>query len=69
MVTKANVRTRVHRRAYMDYIGVKLYGEGGEVTGELRIIGLFTSMALATAAHRSAAGPPQGHRGDAPLGR
>ena len=48
MVTKANVRTRVHRRAYMDYVGVKLYREGGEVSGELRIIGLFTSMALAT---------------------
>ncbi len=48
MVTKANVRTRVHRRAYMDYVGVKLYGEGGDVTGELRIVGLFTSMALAT---------------------
>ena len=49
MVTKANVRTRVHRRgAYMDYIGVKLYREGGQVQGELRIVGLFTSMALAT---------------------
>ncbi|MEO6396114.1 MAG: NAD-glutamate dehydrogenase domain-containing protein, partial [Devosia sp.] len=48
MVTKANVRSRVHRRAYMDYIGVKLYRDGGEVSGELRIIGLFTSMALAT---------------------
>jgi glutamate dehydrogenase len=49
MVTKANTRTRVHRRgAYMDYVGVKLYREGGEVQGELRIIGLFTSMALAT---------------------
>ncbi|MEO8759176.1 MAG: NAD-glutamate dehydrogenase [Devosia sp.] len=49
MVTKANVRTRVHRRgAYMDYVGVKLYREGGEVQGELRIVGLFTSLALAT---------------------
>ncbi|MBI4921720.1 MAG: NAD-glutamate dehydrogenase [Devosia nanyangense] len=48
MVTKANVRTRVHRRAHLDYIGVKLYHEGGRVSGELRIIGLFTSMALAT---------------------
>ena len=47
MVTKANVKTRVHRRAHMDYIGVKLYRDG-RVTGELRIIGLFTSMALAT---------------------
>ena len=48
MVTKANVRTRVHRRVYMDYIGIKLYGEGGAVTGELRVVGLFTSLALAT---------------------
>ncbi|HZY67192.1 MAG TPA: NAD-glutamate dehydrogenase [Devosia sp.] len=48
LVTKANVRTRVHRRAYMDYVGVKLYREGGEVSGELRIVGLFTSAALAT---------------------
>ena len=48
MVTKANVRTRVHRRAHMDYVGVKLYREGGEVSGELRIVGLFTSAALAT---------------------
>ncbi|MBN8930455.1 MAG: NAD-glutamate dehydrogenase [Rhizobium pusense] len=48
MVTKANVRTRVHRHAYMDYVGVKLYREGGEVSGELRIVGLFTSAALAT---------------------
>ena len=31
----------------MDYVGVKLYRDG-VVTGELRIIGLFTSMALAT---------------------
>ena len=48
MVTKANVRTRVHRRAHMDYVGVKLYRAGGEVAGELRIVGLFTSAALAT---------------------
>ncbi|MEP7239282.1 MAG: NAD-glutamate dehydrogenase [Devosia sp.] len=48
MVTKANVRTRVHRRTYMDYVGVKLTTTHGKVTGELRIIGLFTSMAMAT---------------------
>ncbi len=45
IVTKANVRSTVHRRAYMDYIGVKIYGESGEISGELRIIGLFTSTA------------------------
>ncbi len=45
IVTKANVRSRVHRRAYMDYIGVKVYGDKGEISGELRIVGLFTSTA------------------------
>ena len=45
IVTKANVRSNVHRRAYMDYIGVKIYGESGEISGELRIVGLFTSTA------------------------
>ncbi len=48
MVTKANVRSRVHRRAHMDYIGVKLYDDDGNLSGELRILGLFTSMSLAT---------------------
>ena len=48
MVTKANVRSRVHRRSHMDYVAVKLYDEFGQVSGELRILGLFTSMSLAT---------------------
>ncbi len=48
MVTKANIQARVHRRTHMDYIGVKLYGDKGELSGELRILGLFTSMSLAT---------------------
>ena len=45
IITKANVRSTVHRRAYMDYIGVKIYGDKGEISGELRIVGLFTSTA------------------------
>ncbi|MCQ0989549.1 NAD-glutamate dehydrogenase [Jiella marina] len=45
IVTKANARSVVHRRAYMDYIGVKQYDEAGQLTGELRIVGLFTSTA------------------------
>ena len=48
MVTKANIRARVHRRSYMDYIGVKLYDADGNTSGELRIVGLFTSMSLGT---------------------
>jgi len=45
IVTKANVKSRVHRRDYMDYVGLKRF-RGGEVGGELRIVGLFTSEAF-----------------------
>ncbi|MCB1508649.1 MAG: NAD-glutamate dehydrogenase, partial [Hyphomicrobiaceae bacterium] len=45
IVTKANVKSRVHRRAHMDYVGVKLYDEDGNLTGELRVIGLFSATA------------------------
>lgn len=45
IVTKANVKSVVHRRAYMDYIGVKRFNAEGKVVGELRIVGLFTSTA------------------------
>jgi len=48
LVTKANIKSRVHRRGYMDYIGAKLYDAAGNPSGELRIIGLFTSMSYAT---------------------
>ena len=44
IVTKANTKSTIHRRAYMDYIGVKLYADG-KVSGELRITGLFTATA------------------------
>ncbi|MDQ0457400.1 NAD-glutamate dehydrogenase [Rhizobium paknamense] len=45
IVTKANVKSVVHRRAYMDYVGVKRFDENGKVVGELRIVGLFTATA------------------------
>ena len=45
IVTKADVRSRVHRRVYMDYVGVKRFDADGRLTGELRIVGLFTSTA------------------------
>ncbi|NDW07245.1 NAD-glutamate dehydrogenase [Jiella sp. 40Bstr34] len=45
IVTKANARSVVHRRAYMDYVGVKQYDGEGRLIGELRIVGLFTSTA------------------------
>ena len=43
IVTKANARSTVHRPGYIDYVGVKRYGPGGEVIGEHRFLGLFTS--------------------------
>jgi len=45
IVTKANVRSVVHRRAYMDYVGIKRFDTEGNVTGELRVVGMFTSTA------------------------
>ena len=45
IITKANVKSRVHRRAHLDYIGVKLFDENGRLRGELRIVGLFTASA------------------------
>ncbi|OWK21121.1 hypothetical protein AJ88_21340 [Mesorhizobium amorphae CCBAU 01583] len=45
IVTKANAKSSVHRRIYLDYIGVKTYTAKGTLSGELRIVGLFTSTA------------------------
>jgi glutamate dehydrogenase len=45
IITKANVRSRVHRRVHMDYVGVKKFDASGKLVGELRIVGLFTSTA------------------------
>ncbi len=45
IITKANSQSTVHRPAYLDYVGVKTYDEDGGVTGELRFLGLFTSVA------------------------
>jgi len=51
-VAKANLRSRVHRRAYMDYIGVKRYGADGRPSGETRFVGLFTAEAYDLAASK-----------------
>ncbi|HEY7302333.1 MAG TPA: NAD-glutamate dehydrogenase [Xanthobacteraceae bacterium] len=43
IVTKSALRARVHRRVYMDYVGVKQFGPDRKLIGEFRIVGLFTS--------------------------
>ena len=45
VLTKANSVATVHRGTYLDYIGVKTFGRNGEVTGEHRFLGLWTSTA------------------------
>ncbi|HEX2552409.1 MAG TPA: NAD-glutamate dehydrogenase [Microvirga sp.] len=45
IITKANLKSRVHRRAHLDYVGAKLIARDGRLEGELRIVGLFTSSA------------------------
>ncbi len=45
IITKTNTRSTVHRLARMDYIGIKKLSSEGEVVGEHRFIGLFTSRA------------------------
>ncbi|MEG9525824.1 MAG: NAD-glutamate dehydrogenase, partial [Hyphomicrobiales bacterium] len=45
IITKASVRSRVHRSAYLDYVGVKLFSAHGKLSGEMRIVGLFTASA------------------------
>jgi len=45
ILTKANTRATVHRPGYLDYIGVKRFDDKGNVTGERRFVGLYTSSA------------------------
>ncbi len=51
IIAKANIHARVHRRVYLDYIGVKRFDAAGNLTGEIRIVGLFTSTAYTRTAH------------------
>jgi glutamate dehydrogenase len=47
IISKTNAESTVHRRARMDYIGVKKLDADGRAAGEHRFIGLFTSKAYA----------------------
>ncbi|TYK66769.1 NAD-glutamate dehydrogenase [Colwellia echini] len=43
ILTKTNTKSRVHRPAQLDYIGVKCFDHNGHIIGEHRFIGLFGS--------------------------
>lgn len=45
IITKADLRSTVHRPGYLDYIGIKRYDKRGRVIGEARILGRWTSHA------------------------
>lgn len=48
IIAKTNTKSTVHRSAYTDYIGVKRFNMNGELIGERRFIGLYTSSAYHT---------------------
>lgn len=43
-ITKANKKSLIHRPVHMDYIGLRRFDEDGNIIGEHRFLGLFTSM-------------------------
>lgn len=43
LLNKSRHRSRVHRPAYIDHVGIKAFNNKGEVTGEHRFIGLYAS--------------------------
>ncbi|HSW06874.1 NAD-glutamate dehydrogenase [Aquabacterium sp.] len=45
VVTKSTARSTVHRPGYLDYIAIKRFDAQGQVSGEDRFLGLFTSTA------------------------
>ncbi|HYP46556.1 MAG TPA: NAD-glutamate dehydrogenase [Propionibacteriaceae bacterium] len=52
VITKDDHKSRVHRPAYLDYVGIRSFAEGGQVTGERRFLGLFASAAYSEAVLR-----------------
>ncbi len=50
VITKANSVSTVHRRVKLDYIGVRIVDDNGELCGEARLLGIFTSKAYMTPA-------------------
>ncbi len=45
LVTKANLQSTVHRAGYLDYVGIKQFSAKGQLIGERRFLGLWTSSA------------------------
>ncbi|MDQ6642286.1 MAG: NAD-glutamate dehydrogenase, partial [Actinomycetota bacterium] len=52
VLAKANSRATVHRRVHLDYVGVKKFDGNGEVVGERRFLGLYSSGAYTESVNR-----------------
>ncbi len=52
VLAKANSKATVHRPVHLDYVGVKKFDESGEVVGERRFLGLFSSAAYTESVRR-----------------
>ncbi len=52
VLAKANSRATVHRPVFLDYVGVKKFNEAGDVVGERRFLGLFSSAAYTESVRR-----------------
>ena len=52
VLAKANSRATVHRPVFLDYVGVKKFDEAGDVVGERRFLGLFSSAAYTESVRR-----------------
>ncbi len=45
LISKSDHKSSIHRQAYMDVVGVKKYDAKGQVIGQYRFVGLYTSEA------------------------
>ncbi len=44
ILTKSTTRSPIHRPAYLDYLGIKRFDDAGQVIGEWRFQGLYSSL-------------------------
>ncbi|HEX2237721.1 MAG TPA: NAD-glutamate dehydrogenase domain-containing protein, partial [Gammaproteobacteria bacterium] len=48
IITKSTARSTVHRPAHLDHVGIKRFDDDGNVIGEWRYQGLYSSLAYST---------------------
>ena len=51
-IAKSDYQSPVHRNGYMDIVGIFVYDKKGNIIGERRFLGLFTSAAYHSNPHQ-----------------